>query len=125
MKPLLNKGVRIIYGNAQFGITDYDFFDSSNSYIINVSDRKDPLEFKLSEIPEFLDSIKRKDGVTIPKFSQDGTVLESKQRKKKQPVTTIDEEEPEEIPTEPEMDIEEEPKIVQNTPPVRPDSSSI
>lgn len=122
MKPLLHKGVRILYKNAEFSITDYDWFDSSNSYIINVSDRKDPLEFNLTTIQAFLDNIKRKDGQPIPKFNEDGTALPSRHpNKRRAAVTAGDDEEEEEIPEEPNMDTEEEeaPKIVQQPTPPR------
>jgi len=78
MKPLMLPGVRIIFGKSEFAIQDYDFFDSSNSFIINVSDRKEPLECNLNDIRIFLDSAKRKDGTPIPAFDQDVSSLETK-----------------------------------------------
>ncbi len=121
MAPLLHKGVRILYKNAEFSITEYDFFDSSNTYVINVSDRKDPLEFSPEEMQEFINTIRRKDGIIVPKFNEDGTILGKKPPTKKGTSKQIkegDEEEYEDIPEEiPEISPEEEPKSVTPTPP--------
>lgn len=117
MKPLLHKGVRILYKNAEFSITDYEWFDSSSSYIINVSDRKEPLEFTLTTIVAFLDSIRRKDGAPIPKFNEDATALPSRQLKKRKLAVAGDDEEEDDISEEPVMSVEEEPIIEKPTPP--------
>ena len=98
MKPLLLRGVRVLYKKSEFHIDNYDWFDSSSTYIIEVSDRKEPLEFSIDEMIEFLNTITRKDGIIIPKFNEDATKIE-KHKKKVVPVIQIDEEEEtEEIP---------------------------
>lgn len=76
LKPLVDGKVRLQYGKSEFSITEYEWYDSSNSYIVYVSDRKDPLEFTVEQMKVFLSDIKRKDKQPILPFDQDGTQLQ-------------------------------------------------
>lgn len=68
MKPLLLPGVWVIYGAAQFAIKDYEWIDSANTWYVHRSTSTSPLEYSQEAMIRFIDSLKRVDGLRIPKF---------------------------------------------------------
>ncbi len=102
LDPLVKGKVRLIYKASEFSISDYDYYDSQEQYLVYVSDRKEPLEFTLVTIQGFINELRRKDNLLIPKFSEDATPLPSQQKKR---------ELREEAPAQPVRQVEEEVKL--------------
>ena len=87
MKPLMIKGVRCTWQTSEFEIREYEWYDSSQNFIIYLSDRVDPVEFNVDQMILFLNEIKRKDRLPVPGFWDDATHLEQHVSRKYQKKT--------------------------------------